>query len=344
MQDLVSVVIPIYKTEAYLDQCIESVTNQTYRNLEIILVDDGSPDKCGKICDDWAKKDSRIRVIHKNNEGLGMARNTGIDNATGQFICFFDSDDYVDLTAIEKSLREISRTSADVVLFGFTDVDNNAKYLKSLVPTPKQVTYCGHEVQHLFLPELLGSNLETGKNANLWISACLCLFSMKLIRDSAWRFVSEREIISEDVYSLLELYAFVKKVTIVSESLYFIRQNSTSLSRSYRPDRFTKSRYFYGRCIQLCRDKKYTEEVKRKCGAIFLSHTITAMKQEMATDFSFGKKKTSIKQIIDNELLQQVLLERNNDKQNLKKRILFWLMRKKQYNLCCLLLALQNLR
>ena len=89
----VTVVLPIYNVEKYLDRSVKSIVEQTYTNLEIILVDDGSPDMCPQMCDEWARKDKRIKVIHKKNAGLGMARNTGIDNASGDYICFFDSDD-----------------------------------------------------------------------------------------------------------------------------------------------------------------------------------------------------------------------------------------------------------
>ena len=93
--EIISVIIPIYNVEKYLDKCIRSVVEQTYKNLEIILVDDGSPDQCGTICDKWAEKDKRIRVIHKTNGGLSDARNAGLDAAAGAFIGFVDSDDYI---------------------------------------------------------------------------------------------------------------------------------------------------------------------------------------------------------------------------------------------------------
>ena len=93
--DLISVIVPVYNVEAYLDRCIESIVNQTYQNLEIILVDDGSPDNCPAMCDSWAAKDSRIRVIHKENGGLSDARNVGMALATGEYIAFVDSDDYI---------------------------------------------------------------------------------------------------------------------------------------------------------------------------------------------------------------------------------------------------------
>ena len=93
--DLISVIVPVYKVEPYLDKCVRSIVEQTYQNLEIILVDDGSPDNCGAICDAWAEKDSRIKVIHKENGGLSDARNAGMDVATGQWIAFVDSDDWI---------------------------------------------------------------------------------------------------------------------------------------------------------------------------------------------------------------------------------------------------------
>lgn len=111
--DLISIVIPIYKVEKYLDKCVESVVNQSYKNLEIILVDDGSPDNCPEICDEWAKKDKRIKVIHKENGGLSDARNFGIEVATGEYLMFLDSDDSLDLSTCEKLLKLIKGNDVD---------------------------------------------------------------------------------------------------------------------------------------------------------------------------------------------------------------------------------------
>lgn len=97
MEKLLSVIIPIYNVEPYLDRCMESIVNQTYKNLEIIMVDDGSPDNCPELCDQWQRKDVRIKVIHKKNGGLSDARNAGLDIASGEYIAFVDSDDFVDL-------------------------------------------------------------------------------------------------------------------------------------------------------------------------------------------------------------------------------------------------------
>lgn len=104
---LISVIVPIYKVQDYLDECVESIINQTYSNIELILVDDGSPDECPNMCDAWAKKDSRIKVVHKKNGGLSSARNAGIDVANGEYICFVDSDDFICKDALQNLYNRI---------------------------------------------------------------------------------------------------------------------------------------------------------------------------------------------------------------------------------------------
>ncbi len=123
MNDLVSIIIPVYNVEKYLSQCVESVINQTYQNLEIILVDDGSPDNCGRICDVYSEKDSRIRVIHKENGGVASARQVGMDICTGEWIYFLDSDDWIELNLIATVLDKAKSTDSDAVVFDFDYFD-----------------------------------------------------------------------------------------------------------------------------------------------------------------------------------------------------------------------------
>lgn len=113
---MISVIIPIFKVEQYLDECVTSVINQTYKDLEIILVDDGSPDMCPQKCDEWAKKDSRIKVVHKKNGGLSSARNAGLKVAKGEYIGFVDSDDYVDETMYEDLMRVMNQNEKTIVV------------------------------------------------------------------------------------------------------------------------------------------------------------------------------------------------------------------------------------
>ena len=116
MDALISVLIPVFNVERYLSRCIESVIKQTYKNIEIILIDDGSKDKSGKICDKYAKKDDRIRVIHKENEGVSVARNLGMDSANGEYIIFVDSDDWIEQQAVELLFSQLSLYDSDLAI------------------------------------------------------------------------------------------------------------------------------------------------------------------------------------------------------------------------------------
>lgn len=122
---LISIIVPIYNVEKYLPKCVESIAHQTYRNLEIILVDDGSPDRCGEMCDQYAVKDSRIKVIHKQNGGLSDARNTAIDVAKGEYITFVDSDDYILPDYIESLYENLKKYNADISISLPRTVDEN---------------------------------------------------------------------------------------------------------------------------------------------------------------------------------------------------------------------------
>lgn len=122
MNPTLSVIIPVYKVEAYLKRCVNSVLNQDYRDLEVILVDDGSPDRCPQICDDFAEKDSRVSVFHKSNGGLSSARNAGIEKATGKYIAFLDSDDQWNTNHLKYVMGELLSQNSDFILFGSFDV------------------------------------------------------------------------------------------------------------------------------------------------------------------------------------------------------------------------------
>lgn len=341
-EGLVSIVVPIYKTEKYLEQCIKSIVNQTYQNLEIILVDDGSPDACPQICDAWAEKDHRIRVIHKENGGLSSARNIGIEEARGEYICFFDSDDYIDQNTIERAYELGKKESADVVIFGFSTVNNWGEITGQYVPNPERIVYTGEAVQKFFLPMLIGRDSQARKGSNLHMSAWASLFSMELIQQVDWQFASERIIISEDVYSLLKLYKYIQKVAVLKETLYYYRENTSSVTRIYRPDRFQRVKFFYERCIELCYECGYTKEVIRRCAEPFISFTIAALKQEVMYHKTMKASLSRVQMIVDDDVLQQVLQEKKKDKTGFMRRILFWTMRNKMYRLCYILVAVKN--
>jgi len=154
MQPLISVIVPVYKVEAYLDRCVESIVSQTYQNLEIILVDDGSPDNCGRMCDEWAKKDSRIQVIHKENGGLSDARNAGMAVASGEYIGFVDSDDWIDRLFLETLHDCIQTTGSDIAACGIHTFYEGDADLPAASDAPDAI-YCTEEAMRLLIANQL---------------------------------------------------------------------------------------------------------------------------------------------------------------------------------------------
>lgn len=126
-EKLLSVIVPVYKVEPYLHRCVDSIRNQTYKNLQIILVDDGSPDNCGKICDEYAELDARIIVVHQKNRGLSGARNTGLRYAKGDYVAFVDSDDWIDSSMYETLVDMIEKNDLDMARCGIVETDGKGK-------------------------------------------------------------------------------------------------------------------------------------------------------------------------------------------------------------------------
>lgn len=245
---LVSVILPIYNVEKYLDKCVESVVSQTYRNLEIILVDDGAKDTSPEICEKWAKQDSRIIVIHKKNAGLGMARNTGLDAAQGRYVAFIDSDDYLEKNAVEKLIEGLG--DADTVFCG-----HNIYYNERQIE-PKSIRYAGcvfegKAIQEKILVEMMGAAPSDPTDIVLPVSVWHGLYSMKIIREYNIRFPSEREFISEDMIFDIDYFAHSQKVAFIEPCLYYYRKNNDgSLTTVYNTERFNKEVVLYK---EICR-------------------------------------------------------------------------------------------
>ena len=337
----ISVIVPVFNTEQYLNRCLESIVNQTYKNIEVILVDDGSEKVCSDLCDVWAKKDERIQVVHKQNEGLGYARNTGIQRATGEFLFFIDSDDYLDESTIECCKNCAEETAAEIVCYGFSAVNRNGKIVSVRIPEMPKRIYEGEEICKILLPEMLGDNPKTGKSANIEMSAWAAMFSAKLIRQAEWKFVSEREIISEDVYSILSLYKHVQRVCILNKAFYFYCENQNSLTHIYKEDRYQKIKQFYTASLSLIEQLEYGEEMKERLKELYLSFFIGAAKTIVRASMSYAEKIKKLKSIIEDEQMQEVLFEANKFVMNRNKALFFQMARKKRVKVCYLLLWLQ---
>ena len=344
-EQLISVILPIYNVEKYVERCICSIVAQTYRNMEIILVDDGSTDLSGDICDNWAAKDRRIKVIHKKNAGLGMARNTGIDNVSGKYVFFVDSDDYVSQDMVEKVVDFAEKTDADVVCYGSCAVNAHGKFRSVSVPRTKKELYNGEEIREDFLADLIAPDPVSGETTNLIMSAWATMVSRKLIEETGWRFVSEREYISEDIYSLLILYKHVCRTAILPEALYFYCENSGSLTQTFNRERYGRITRFFYDARSLCEELGYSEKVKKRLDHNLISNTIGTLKILCRSDLKSFDKRKEFRRIAGDTDLQNVL-SRNRyfNADSAERRILIRLLKIKAFALCYLLVLLQTKR
>lgn len=222
----VSIIVPIYNVEPCLHQCIDSVLEQTFSDFELILVDDGSPDNCGVICDEYAQSDTRIHVIHKKNGGLSDARNAGLDAATGEYIFFLDGDDFVDGNLLETVVKHME-TGIDMVVFRYRNYYEDGKTQEIQFKKSGEFVLESYETRRKFIVE----NLLT---YNVGWEAWNRIYSRKVIEKFNLRFADNRKIFAEDLYFFLCYIVHVNKIRVIRDSLYNYRIRSNSIMAGQR--------------------------------------------------------------------------------------------------------------
>ncbi len=237
----VSVIIPVYNVEAYIDECVQSVLNQTYTNIEIVLVDDGSTDNSGLKCDTWAEKDPRVSVIHKPNGGLSDARNVGVKQATGSYVLFLDSDDFWDdPEAVAKLMARIEITEADVLNFSYK------KYYEDTGGTDPY--FQDSQVMPVGLAKK--EQLEYLTQHGLFIaSACNKLVKRSLLDDDKLMF--RKGVFSEDIEWCANLLCNAQRMDFVPECFYCYRHRSNSISNTISDKKCMDLRDNVLRCFAL---------------------------------------------------------------------------------------------
>lgn len=213
MNSLISVIVPIYNVEKYLKKCVDSIINQTYKNLEIILVDDGSPDNCPKICDEYAKQDNRIKVIHKENGGLSDARNAGIEIATGQYISFVDSDDYIAEDMLDDMITRIINDKSDLVSAGVVWVDELGNEIRTSTVSENALLNTEQSMTEI---------INDGKlKQHVWNK----LYRFDLIKDIPFN----KGKYHEDVFWSYQVIGKAEKISVEKNSYYYYVQRSESI-------------------------------------------------------------------------------------------------------------------
>lgn len=266
----VSIIVPVYNVEKYLERCINSLRNQTFRDIEIILVNDSSSDSSLEICQIAAKEDSRIKLVNKEkNEGLGKTRNSGLEIATGEYIGFVDSDDFVDYDMYRILYKKASEYDSDLVMSGFVFVGGN---IFSKAGECVRKTYFDSDT-HFDTEEsikelrmgIIGALPEDADDSKYGMSVCKNLFRHEIIIQNNIIFQSEREVLSEDALFMLDYIACIKKAIGINEAFYNYCRNECSLSKSYKKDRFEKSLVFVNEV-----EKRFKEDLEERDYRIYL--------------------------------------------------------------------------
>lgn len=338
--DKVSIIVPVYNIQVYLPRCLDSLLTQTWGNTEIILVDDGSTDSSGIICDEYADANPNIIVIHKKNQGLGMARNSGLSLATGDYICFIDGDDYIDEDHIENLMNRLLEDRSDACLCGYTR-DTHAGMVVHRNSLAGKVLN-KEDILTVLLPRFTGKKHDLTDYVEM--SACMTIFSHKIIKENNILFLSEREFISEDLLFDFDYYPCCSRVSISDDCGYHYCDNEGSLTNSYRRDRFEKQRSLFLTMTDKTKDLGIYDLCEQRLATTFISIARYSIKLEEKFSDVNGKAKARINviNICSDPFLKHALASYKNNLVPLKSRVVNWLIKYQKINLLMLVMHFKN--
>lgn len=336
----VSIIIPIYNVQKYLRRCIDSVTRQTITDIEIILVDDESPDDCPQICDEYARKDFRVKVVHKKNGGLGFARNSGLDIATGEYVAFLDSDDFVDKDTYGFLYELCKANDLDAAYYTYEVLTSDGKSFGHN-PSREFKLYEGSTKTKLLSLEMMGSLPHEKNDRNIQMSSCTAFYKRQTIEKGNVRFHSERELISEDLIFNLDFLAHSNKAAILPTSFYHYFVNKNSLTHQIAADRVDRDiimyHYLKEKLSNGCYDASWPLRLKR----LLIGYSRGEIISYMKSDKSDKEKDQWLNNIIRKPIWKEVFSNYTIWKMPFKYAIFAWAFKNRIYILINLLCKLK---
>lgn len=337
-------IVPVFNVEKYLEDCLSSLLRQTFPFNLIILIDDGSTDGSGTLCDDFAKSNDSIIVVHKENEGLGLARNTGLEHVPDDidFVMFVDSDDWLELDAHETLTNCIDSSEIECVTSGFVKRNDHGRVLFTLELEDK--AWHREEIIGSLIPRICGSSPSLSDSIPM--SVCATLFKKSVIDDADLKFVSEREVISEDFDFKVKFLSRCSNVVTSSALKYNYRFNPESLSTSYRPDRFNASLDFYDYACELASSLGVCEECKTRLAKTMFIYVRSAFSQERSSisGLSFVQSCSNMAAMLCDRRLRAVVDKYPVNELGCKQRIFIICIRLKMVRILCFAAELGLLR
>lgn len=341
MTPKVSVIVPVYNVEKYLSRCMDSILNQTLKDIEIILVDDKSPDNSPQMCDEYTKVDKRVKVIHKPiNEGLGFARNTGLSIAQGEYVAFIDSDDFVTLDYFETLYNLAKLQDYDAVYSEF----NNQYYPGYTIIEKPEAEYCNKKEVETLMLDMIGPEPSFPSDVKFQVSSCKVLYAKAVIDANNLRFKSEREFISEDLLFNLEFLKCCQKVKYVPMRLYYYCLNGASLSHTYKPEIWTKLQKMLSGIQNLKSDISNQTEFDLRIQRLTLFYVRGALSSELFQNKQNPSKRKSISRILSDKVLAEALKSYPGNQLPWKHKLFFYALKYKSYSAIYSLLFLQHIR
>ena len=326
----ISIIVPVYNVANYIKRCLDSLINQTYKNLELILIDDGSIDNSGNICDEYAKKDSRIIVIHQKNSGVSKARNNGLDKMTGDYVMFVDSDDWIELDACERLIEIITKENLEVLIFNhYKEVTNSSKKHKKY----RLNNIEGKELNYCLQAKILSNSIKIQGFDIEGIGFTWNKIISKKIINIKFPF-EKKQAINEDIVFYYNLFEQAQKIGICNEYLYHYRILANSATRKYNKDYLNICDEFYKKINQLRKNHindKYFEEsfniriINNFCNA--LNVYINNKKQKM----SFKQRIDLINDEMNKDYYRNAIKKVKMKSLNRRLKIYTFLLRIKAY-------------
>jgi glycosyltransferase involved in cell wall biosynthesis len=327
--DLISIIIPVYKVEKYLEQCMNSVLQQTYRNIEIILIDDGSPDRSGLMCDEYAAKDSRVKVVHKTNGGVSAARNKGLEEAAGDWILFVDSDDWIESDGCEVALKTAMENNSDIVMFDYTIVTKNKSsvfggFSENFIISEKAEF---EKIQQNILS--LEKNLFYRNFPFLFFySIANKLYRKKILEDI---FFCENVIIYEDADFFMQALESCRRMSVIAKSLYNYRFNDQSAVHTYQAQLMDSMKIRLKNCKEFLdkqgKTKEFYEAYYRGCA--YASITVARNFFSACKLKDFYQRKRIFTQIFDYQDCRRGI--ENYHSQSMSIKVVIFLIKRRLY-------------
>lgn len=328
-----SVIVPVYNVEQYLERCVDSILNQTVKELEIILVDDGSTDNSGSMCDAYAAEHANIRVHHKSNGGLTTAWKAGLDLATGRYVGFVDSDDWIDADMYERMLTLAEQEDADVTVCGLVfDFEDPKIPKRNEISNFKKEVYGRADLEALF-PTLINDGYFFGRT--LQPARVTKLFRRSLLQANV-QFCDDKVAVGEDLQITFPVLLDTKKLCVVQNFYpYHYWINNKSITGQYDSSYIEKVKLLSSR-LQAISDAKGVYDFTAQIRNDFLGLAVLAVKNEIYRNYKAGRRNVvaNVKRICEDMMVRDAMKKHTMDKLSASIKLYLWLMRTGHYNLC----------